>query len=156
MANEYQFEGGRYLTKIGASWFVSYKYHQLIDKNHKNWTYVETVQARESNYYNSEEYHELWLNKVIYEMNPNKLNTNKIHLNAREVKKMAKIILDKYYGYAKNDEAKTINTTNNNTNGNDNYSVNNSPLSSASHKKRNFNKTLLYIFAALALYYFFK
>ena len=38
--HDYNFDGGQYLTKIAASWFVSYMYHLKIDKKHINWQNV--------------------------------------------------------------------------------------------------------------------
>ena len=40
--HNFSFEGGEYLRKIGASWFVSYCYYLNIDQSHKNWASVST------------------------------------------------------------------------------------------------------------------
>jgi hypothetical protein len=32
--HDFNFEGGHYLTRMGATWFVSYSYYCDIDKSH--------------------------------------------------------------------------------------------------------------------------
>ena len=40
--HDFNFDGGEYLTSMGATWFVSYSFHSLRDKTHKNWERVKT------------------------------------------------------------------------------------------------------------------
>lgn len=91
----FYFEGGDILSKIGASWFVSYLYCIRIDDYHRNWELVSTANVRASSFCESKQYHKLWL-KEILKMNPAKLNTNTIDLSADEVKKMASELLENW------------------------------------------------------------
>jgi len=94
MANHnFNFDGGEYLAKIGASWFVSYSFHELLDKKHINWKRVLTYSLRINTYNKTKNYHNFWLEQVL-EMNEKKLNTNKIRLNAKETKNLAKLLLN--------------------------------------------------------------
>ncbi len=92
--HDFKFEGGEYLTQIGASWFVSYSYYSNIDKNHLAWKKVKTSSDRINTYNLTTKYHDFWLNKVL-EMNNKRLSTNKIELSGNQVKQMAKEILSK-------------------------------------------------------------
>ncbi len=92
--HDFKFEGGGYLTQIGASWFVSYSYYSNIDKNHLAWKKVKTSSSRITIYNLTIKYHEFWLNKVM-DMDNNRLSTNKIGLKGYQVKQMAKEILSK-------------------------------------------------------------
>ncbi|OAV63607.1 hypothetical protein Barb6_03642 [Bacteroidales bacterium Barb6] len=92
MGRAFNFKGGEYLTTIGACWFVSYSYYKKIDSTHTNWQEVETWPDRVRTFQRTMEYHEYWLEQVL-NMNDLKLNTNKIHLKASQVKQMAKILL---------------------------------------------------------------
>ena len=93
-SHNFLFEGGEILTKMGASWFVSYAYYEHIDSTHKNWATVSTAPSRISNYNKGRKYHKVWLNEVLF-MNPVNLNKNTIGLNAAQTKAMAKDILKK-------------------------------------------------------------
>ena len=77
----FSFSGGEILTRIGATWFVSYAYYERVDPSHLNWKQVSTFQSRISAYRSGEEYHESWLNEVLA-MNPSNLNKNTIGLDA--------------------------------------------------------------------------
>lgn len=92
--NVFSFEGGEELTTMGACWFVSYYYYNLIDSNHKNWnTYkISTVANRESVFKRTQKYHNFWLTKIM-EMNDDNLNKNSLDLNASQVKEMAEKLL---------------------------------------------------------------
>ena len=92
--HNFAFEGGEILTGMGATWFVSYCYHENIDKDHRAWETVSTVQSRMSKYNKSKQYHRLWLREVIV-MNPANLNKNTIGLNASQTIAMAKKLLEK-------------------------------------------------------------
>lgn len=90
--HNYNFEGGEKLTRIGASWFVSYTYYCLLDPSHLNWKNVKTYKYRISTYNNCKSYHAFWLTKII-EMNETKISTNKIGLSGNKVIDMAKLCL---------------------------------------------------------------
>ncbi len=91
-AHNFTFEGGEILTGMGATWFVSYAYYERIDKNHKNWARVSTIQPRMSKYNKGRPYHKAWL-KEITTMNSANLNKNTIGLDAQSTKAMAKELL---------------------------------------------------------------
>lgn len=91
-SHSFKFNGGEILSKMGASWFVSYAYFEKIDKTHKNWNKIPTVQTRISKYNNSRNYHKDWL-KEILSMNPANLNKNTIALKAEDIIAMAKRLL---------------------------------------------------------------
>ena len=90
----FNFDGGDYLTTMGAAWFTSFCYFNHIDSEHKNWKKVSTWSNRKSIYNSTEEYHIYWLQKVL-EMVDSNLNKNKIGLNGYQVKKMAAELLNK-------------------------------------------------------------
>lgn len=90
----FNFEGGELLTVMGATWFVSYKYHKEVDCNHNNYMKVKTYKNRISVYDNNLQYHTFWLQKVL-EMNDSKLNTNRIGLRADKTKQLEKILLER-------------------------------------------------------------
>jgi len=92
VSHGFNFESGDILAGMGASWFVSYAYYEKIDKFHRNWDKVPTVQPRLSRYKKGRAFHKAWLNEVLT-MNPVKLNTNKIELDAQQTKMMAKELL---------------------------------------------------------------
>lgn len=94
-SHNFNFEGGEYLTQIGASWFVSYSYYCNVDKKHSAWKNIKTSSDRISIYNSTINHHKFWLKKIL-EMSVNKLNTNKIGLNGIQVKQMAIAILDKF------------------------------------------------------------
>ena len=93
MRNIFNFEGGEYLTTMGASWFVSYAYYLHIDRNHKNWQRVDTYINRSNVFRLTNSYHKFWLEKVL-EMSELNLSKNKLGLNGFLVKKMAKELLN--------------------------------------------------------------
>lgn len=96
MANHnFSFAGGEILTSMGAAWFVSYAYHEKIDKTHKNWDGVATAQTRISSYKRGRAFHRSWLQEIL-SMNPLRLAKNTIGLSAAQVKTMAKEILDSW------------------------------------------------------------
>lgn len=89
----FNLDGARRITTMGASWFVSYKYYELIDENHNNWAQVKKLLGNRMHAYDeSEDYHEYWLNEVL-KMSDGKLNRNKLGLTADEIKRMAREIL---------------------------------------------------------------
>ena len=93
MANhDFSFAGGDILTRMGAAWFVSYAYYDIIDKTHKNWAGVSTSQSRISSYERGRSFHKHWLCEIL-SMNPLRLEKNTIGLSARRIKTMAKELL---------------------------------------------------------------
>ncbi|MGM9609616.1 MAG: hypothetical protein ACI3XE_05280 [Eubacteriales bacterium] len=94
-AHNFNFEGGDILTKMGATWFVSYAYYERIDRTHKNWDKVATTQPRISKYNTGRSYHKAWLAEILT-MNPANLNKNTIGLSAEEIKTMARKLLDNW------------------------------------------------------------
>lgn len=93
--HEFNFSGGDILRKITAWWFVSYKYYNIINPEHKNWNCKITdnsLNSRKSRFNTSESYHELWLNEVL-NMNYLDARKNSGNLNSQEIKRMAKEIL---------------------------------------------------------------
>jgi len=88
----FNFNGGDKLAKIGASWFVSYSFYLFINKSHNNWQNASTYLYRIRVFNKTKNYHQYWLRKIL-EMNDNRLNTNKIGLDATETKKMAKKLI---------------------------------------------------------------
>ena len=93
--HNFSFIGGDILSKIGVAWFVSYAYYNRIDKTHANWNLISTAESRKSKYITGTPYHKDWLQEILV-MNDKKLNTNKIGLEAWQVKDMAKEILNNW------------------------------------------------------------
>ena len=90
----FNFEGGDDLTTMGATWFVSHCYYNHIDRNHRNWENVSTASSRASVYSRTNHYHKFWLNEIL-KMSDANLSKNSLHLNASEVKRMARELLKK-------------------------------------------------------------
>ena len=91
--HDFSFNGGEILSKMGASWFVSYSYYKYIDNNHTNWSRISTAQSRISKFNTSKSYHNYWLNQVLI-MNPANLSKNTIGISANQTKSMARELLD--------------------------------------------------------------
>jgi hypothetical protein len=79
--HDFNFKGGEYLTKIGATWFVSYSFYCLRDNTHMNWEKIKTHKSRISTFNKTENNHEFWLQQVV-NMDNDRLNTNKLNLTA--------------------------------------------------------------------------
>lgn len=82
--NVFDFEGGEYLTSIGAAWFISYHYYMCGYTEHLEWKRVSSYKYRISRYNVSSKYHSFWVDKIC-EMNPSKLATNSIGLSGDEI-----------------------------------------------------------------------
>ncbi|QEJ99089.1 hypothetical protein [Treponema phagedenis] len=95
MRHVFSFEGGEYLSSMGASWFVSYAYYDKVDKSQIKWQAVDTVDQRISLYKRTDKYHIKWLEEVC-NMQDDKLNTNTLGLDANEIKIMVQELLSKY------------------------------------------------------------
>ena len=97
MANhDFSFAGGEILRKMGASWFVSFSYHEKIDPTELNWQKVspKSIKSRQSVFRKSINYHRLWLNEVLKMEDKNiEKPQNKVGLPAKEVKRMAQDLL---------------------------------------------------------------
>ena len=91
----FSFAGGDILSKMGATWFVSYAYYDRVDKNHRNWDRLSTAASRTSRYITGMPYHKEWLQEVLT-MKDKNLSKNTIGLDAWQVKAMAKVILDNW------------------------------------------------------------
>jgi len=90
--HNFNFDGGEHLTTMGATWFVSYSYH-LQNKEHMNWKKVKTYNNRMNVFNRTNKYHKFWLQQVV-SMDNDRLNTNKLGLDAEQVKQMAKTLLN--------------------------------------------------------------
>ncbi|MHC6201924.1 hypothetical protein ACYULU_01865 [Breznakiellaceae bacterium SP9] len=90
--HSFNFAGGYELSKMGATWFVSYLYYTKINNTHANWQNVETSGTRAAMFRRTTQYHEFWLTQIV-DMNDRRLNTNTIGLNAVQTKQMARELL---------------------------------------------------------------
>lgn len=90
----FKFAGGKHLTRIGASWFVSYMYYQKVDKTHSNWKNISNPMDRAEKCNKYSIYHKVWINEIVG-MNPNRLRRNQLGLSGNDIISMAKILLPK-------------------------------------------------------------
>ena len=90
----FKFAGGKQLTHISASWFVSYMYYLTADRTHNNWKNVSDPMKRASRCNNNSAYHKVWINEIVG-MNPNRLGKNQLGLSGTDIISMAKILLPK-------------------------------------------------------------
>ena len=88
----FNFPGGKQLTRIGASWFVSYMYCIKKDPTHLNWKKVSNPSMRVSNCNKNITYHKVWIEEIV-KMNSNRLGTNKLGLSGKDITSMAKALL---------------------------------------------------------------
>ncbi|MBR3810119.1 MAG: hypothetical protein IKK46_07420 [Clostridia bacterium] len=88
----FNFAGGKELTGIGASWFVSYMYYLKVDKAHLNWQNISNPMTRASKCANNSRYHKVWIDKIA-DMNPNRLKRNNLGLTGNDIISMANILL---------------------------------------------------------------
>ena len=88
----FSFKDGKFLTTMGACWFVSYCYFEYIVKTHKNWNRVSTAAKRRRVYLRTRGYHHDWL-KEISKMKDGNLNRNSLKLKAPKIKQMASKLL---------------------------------------------------------------
>jgi hypothetical protein len=91
-SHNFNFDGGEHLTKIGATWFVSYSFY-LQNKEHINWKKSKTHKNRINVFNRTKSYHKFWLQQIV-DMDNDRLNTNKLDLYAEQVKQMAKTLLN--------------------------------------------------------------
>ena len=88
----FHFLGGEELAQMGATWFVSYCYYRHIDYSYSAWRRVKTASVRRTVYERTEKYHAYWLRQIL-SMNDERLNTNRMNVNARDTKRMARELL---------------------------------------------------------------
>ena len=88
----FKFAGGEQLTRIGASWFVSYMYYTKKDATHLNWKKVSNPSVRASKCNKNSAYHKTWIKEIV-DMNPKQLQRNKLGLTGNDIISMAKILL---------------------------------------------------------------
>lgn len=93
-AHFFNFVGGDALSRMGATWFVSYAYYCEVDPQHMAWKNVKTYPMRRNIYFTTKEHHIFWLTQVL-DMEDKRLNTNNLKLMAGETKHMAREILKK-------------------------------------------------------------
>lgn len=98
--NTFAFEGGKDLTTMGASWFISYLYHKEIDSKHCNWEKVKTTNDRIRVFTRTQKCPipknvsmHLHYIQEISRMSPKRLSTNSIGLSGEQVIAMAKELL---------------------------------------------------------------
>ena len=92
--HDFNFDGGDLLSKIGATWFVSYSYYLKKDRTHENWKNVKTSKMRISRFESTKGYHLSWLKEVL-KMNDVNLAKAKIGLTPEQTKRMAMELLGK-------------------------------------------------------------
>lgn len=90
----FSFLGGEELAQMGATWFVAYCYHRHIDYGYTAWKRVKTASMRRTVYERNEKYHAYWLRQVL-SMDDARLNTNRMKINARDTKRMARELLSR-------------------------------------------------------------
>lgn len=83
------------INKIGASYLISYLYGKYIDKNHDNYKRRETdktalIESNRKYFYD--------MVQAVLQMEESKLDSNKIGLSGKEVKRMAGELLEKLEG----------------------------------------------------------
>lgn len=94
----YPFDHNDYLTRMGASWFVSYSYYKYIDKYHNNWNKLKKnkVDFNIKIFNESKKYHYNFLKDIVKNVGCS-VGKNKIGLSSDEVKEMAKKLLFRYF-----------------------------------------------------------
>ena len=88
----FRFSGGKQLTRISASWFVSYMYYMKKDTTHSNWKNVSDPMNRALRCDNNSAHHKVWISEIV-NMNPNRLNKNQLGLSGNDIISMAKVLL---------------------------------------------------------------
>lgn len=96
MVHSFSFEGGNELTTMGAAWFVTYCYYDKIDKSENRWSKLSTASNRMSVYRRTAGLHKSFLHRVL-EMSCLKLDKNTLGLSGREVKEMARQLLEEAF-----------------------------------------------------------
>lgn len=89
----FKFSYGGLLTTMGACWFVSYSYYKKIDPHHLNWQNITSCKIRINAFQKTQTLHKFFLRNVL-EMDINNLDKNKIYLKGKQIKDMAKTLLE--------------------------------------------------------------
>jgi hypothetical protein len=88
--HDYNFIGGNYLRRIGASYYVCYLYGINIDPNETRWQQVKTKDARNKIIVNHANLCRPWLDEISQ---MEKVGTNTMGLTVSEVKKIRNILV---------------------------------------------------------------
>ena len=88
MSHAFSFDGGKELSRIGATWFITYAYAEKIDPTERRWLNSATHASRASNYKQAAQWHQYWYTEVT-KMSESRLNKNEIGVSGVEAKKMA-------------------------------------------------------------------
>ena len=93
MGYPFKCNGGQILSRIGASFFISYLYYLKLDATHKAWDTFKNKSLKKTrikliNRYSI--YYKDWVNYIIDVIVPSPLQRNKIGLTDAEVVDMAK------------------------------------------------------------------
>lgn len=93
---QFNFEGGKFLSDIGASWFIAYAYYTYVDSNYLVWNSLdkESVASRKSKFFRYIKYHKIWAKNVLY-MNENRLKRTQLNILPTDVKTMAQAVFNK-------------------------------------------------------------
>ena len=89
----FNFPYGGILTTMGSCWFVSYSYYKKINPYHLNWQNVSSYKTRINVFQRTQTLHKYFLRKIL-EMDTNNLDKNKIYLKGKQIKDMAKALLE--------------------------------------------------------------
>ena len=89
----FNFPYGGILTTMGACWFVSYSYYKKIDPYHLNWQNNTSCKTRINAFQKTQVLYKYFLRKIL-EMDTNNLDKNKIYLKGKQIKDMAKALLE--------------------------------------------------------------
>lgn len=89
-----ELKGQKELRTIGKSWFILYKYYEVIDPNEMEWKNCSTVQLRKSVYERTRKYHFDWLHDIIF-TSQYKLDANKFGKSGLSINRMAEEIYAK-------------------------------------------------------------
>lgn len=89
----FNFPYGGILTTMGSCWFVAYSYYKKINPYHLNWQNVSSYKTRINVFQRTQTLHKYFLRKIL-EMDTNNLDKNKIYLKGKQIKDMAKALLE--------------------------------------------------------------
>ena len=92
VSHGFSFSGGEELSKMGATWFITYAYAEQIDLTEVRWQKSKTYASRASMYNRTRQYHHDWYVEIT-KMSDKKLETNQIGVCAAEAKSMAQKLI---------------------------------------------------------------
>jgi len=81
---------------MGESWFVLYKYYQIIDSKETGRKNTKTTNRRIKCFNRTKKHHVDWLKEII-KINENKLDTNRLDVDCFAISTMLCIILDNLF-----------------------------------------------------------